>query len=93
MGHAEASLAGGDLLLAGTARRGAFVLGPRTTRRALPLWRKGRWFFATHWLLLVPMMILPALFLVRWSARALELQAQRRLQLPQAKATMIAGIC
>ena len=83
MGHAEASLAGGDLLLAGTARRGAFVLGPRTTRGALPLWRKGRWFFATHWLLLVPMLVVPALFLVRRSSRALELQAQRRLQLPR----------
>ncbi|MDP4103311.1 MAG: cellulose biosynthesis cyclic di-GMP-binding regulatory protein BcsB [Bacillota bacterium] len=83
MGNAEASLAGGDLLLAGTDRRGAFVLGPRTTRGALPLWSKGRWFFAAHWLLLVPMLIFPALFLVRWSARALELQAQRRLQLPR----------
>lgn len=83
MGHAEASLAGGDLLLAGTARRGAFVLGPRTTRGELPLWRKGRWFFATQWLLLVPMLIVPALFLVRRSARALELLAQRRLQLPR----------
>ena len=30
MGYAEASLAGGDLLLAGATRRGAFVLGPRT---------------------------------------------------------------
>lgn len=80
MGRAEASLAGGDLLLAGTARRGAFVLGPRTTRGALPVWRKGRWFFATHWLILVPMLFIPALFLVRRSARALELQAQRRLQ-------------
>jgi hypothetical protein len=83
MGHAEASLAGGDLLLAGTARCGAFVLGPRTTRGALPLWRKGRWFFATHWLLLLPMLVVPALFLVRRSSRALELQAQRRLQLPR----------
>lgn len=82
MGQAEASLAGGDLLLAGTARRGVFVLGPRTTRGALPLWCKGRWFFATHWLLLVPMLVIPALFLVRWSSQALELQAQKRLQLP-----------
>lgn len=83
MGHAEASLAGGDLLLAGTSRLGAFVLGPRTTRGELPLWSKGRWFFATHWLLLIPMIIIPTVFLVRWSARALELQAQKRLQLPQ----------
>jgi hypothetical protein len=83
MGYAEASLAGSDLLLAGTARRGAFVLGPRTTRGALPLWRKGRWFFASHWLLLMPMLVVPALFLVRRSARALELLAQKRLQPPQ----------
>lgn len=83
MDHAEASLAGGDLLLAGTTRRGAFVLGPRTTSGALPLWRKGRWFFATHWLLLIPMLIVPALFLVRRLNRALELQAKKRLQLPR----------
>ncbi len=83
MGNAEASLPGGDLLLAGATRRAAFVLGPRTTRGTLPLWRKGRWFFATHWLLLLPMLIGPALFLVRQSARALELQAQNRLQLPR----------
>jgi hypothetical protein len=83
MGRSEATLAGGDLLLAGTARRGAFVLGPRTTRGALPLWCKGRWFFATYWLLLVPMLVIPALFLVRRLARALELLAQRRLQLPR----------
>ena len=83
MGNAEASLAGGDLLLAGTARCGAFVLGPVTTHGALPLWRKGRWFFATHWLLLLPMLVIPALFLVRRSSRALELQAKRRLQLPR----------
>lgn len=83
MGHAEASLAGGDLLLAGTTRRGTFILGPRTTRGKLPLWRKGRWFFATHWLLLLPMLVVPALFLGRRSARALELLAQERLQLPQ----------
>jgi hypothetical protein len=83
MGNAEASLAGGDLLLAGTDRRGAFVLGPRTTRGEMPQWRKGRWFFSTHWLLLVPMLVVPALILVRRSGRALELQAQRRLQLPR----------
>jgi hypothetical protein len=83
MGHAEASLAGGDLLLAGDTRRGAFVLGTRTTCGTLPLWSKGRLFFTTHWLLLVPMLFVPALFLVRRSARALELQAQRRLQMPQ----------
>lgn len=83
MGHAEASLAGGDLLIAGAARRGTFVLGPRTTWGALPLWRKGRWFFSTHWLLLVPMLVVPALFLVRRSARVLELLAKRRLQLPR----------
>ncbi|MBN1600298.1 MAG: cellulose biosynthesis cyclic di-GMP-binding regulatory protein BcsB [Chitinispirillaceae bacterium] len=83
MGHAEASLAGGDLLLAGTARRGTFVLGPRTTRGALPLWCKGRWFFATHWLLLVPMLVVSALLLGRRSARALELLAQRRLRIPR----------
>lgn len=83
MGHAEASLGGGDLLLAGSDRRGAFVLGPRTTRGEMPLWRRERWFVATHWILLFPMMIVPALFLVRWSARALELIAQRRLQPPR----------
>jgi hypothetical protein len=85
MGHAEASLAGGDLLLAGATRRGTFVLGPRTTRGALPPWNKGRWFFATYWLMLLPMLIVPALFLVRQSAQALELQAQRRQQLPRRK--------
>jgi hypothetical protein len=85
MGHADASLAGGDLLLAGTAHRGVFVLGPRTTRGALPLWIKGRWFFTTHWLLLVPMLFVPALFLVRRFAQALELQAQKRLQLSRRK--------
>ena len=47
MGYAEASLAGGDLLLAGATRRSAFVLGPRTTSGELPLWRR-RWFLATH---------------------------------------------
>ena len=83
MGYAEASLTGGDLLLAGNARRATFVLGPRTTRGALPQWRKGRWFFATHWLLLVPMLVVPALFVGRRSARALELLAQKRLQVPQ----------
>lgn len=85
MGYAEASLAGGDLLLAGATRRGAFVLGPRTISGELPLWRKGRWFLATHWLLLLPMLVLPSLFLVRLSARALELLAQKRLQLPRKK--------
>jgi hypothetical protein len=83
MGTAEASLAGGDLLLAGKTRRGAFVLGPHTTRGELPLWRKGRWFFTTHWLLLLPMLVAPALFLMKRFARALELQVQKRLQLPR----------
>ena len=44
---------------------------------------KGALVLATHWLLLLPMLVLPGLFLVRLSARALELLAQKRLQLPR----------
>ena len=82
MDHAEASLAGGDLLLAGTTRRGASVLTAYYQRSSATM-RKGRWFFATHWLLLIPMLIVPALFLVRRLNWALELQAKKRLQLPR----------
>jgi hypothetical protein len=80
LGYAETrNLSGDDLLLLSGGRRWSFHLGPSFARGRLGPWNGARWFLASHWLLLVPVLVLGSLVLGAAGARALAARMRGRL--------------
>ncbi|MGE5048108.1 MAG: hypothetical protein ACM3PC_06045, partial [Deltaproteobacteria bacterium] len=74
----------GDLLLLAGGERAMFRLGESFGRGHLDPWTRARWFLATHWLALPPLLLAGAAILAARSRRFLSRRMRARLALPEA---------
>jgi cellulose synthase operon protein B len=78
-GYAESRSGGGDLLLAAGGQRWMFRIGAPFGWGRLDAWTRLRWFFATHWMALLPLLCAGVLVLTARSRRYLARRMQTRL--------------
>ncbi len=81
LGYAEGRSRSADLLVLSGDRRWQFHLGDTFGRGWLDPWTRVRWFLATHWLALVPLVVAGSVVLAVQLRRALAAQMSRRLAL------------
>jgi hypothetical protein len=84
LGYAQSRGRGGDLLLLAGGDRALFRLGTSFGRGELDAWTRVRWFLATHWLALPPLLIVGAWLLSRNLRTFLSRRMRARLALPEA---------
>jgi hypothetical protein len=84
LGYAQSRGRAGDLLLLAGGERALFRIGGAFGRGHLDAWTRARWFFATHWLALPPLVVLGALLLAAQGRRALARKMRTRLALGEA---------
>jgi hypothetical protein len=78
-GYAESRSGGGDLLLAAGGQRWMFRIGAPFGWGRLDPWTHLRWFFATHWMALLPLLCAGVLVLAARSRRYLARRMHARL--------------
>ncbi len=83
LGYAQSRGRGGDLLLLAAGGRALFRLGTSFGRGQLDAWTRTRWFLATHWLALPPLLVLGAWLLSRNLRGFLSRRMRARLALPE----------
>jgi cellulose synthase (UDP-forming) len=84
LGYARSRGRSGDLLLLAGGERAMFRLGESFGRGRLDPWTRARWFLATHWLALPPLLLAGAALLAARSRRFLSRRMRARLALPEA---------
>jgi hypothetical protein len=65
LGYAESRTRNADLLLVGGGQRFLFRIGTSFGRGSIGAWTHVRWFFATHWIALLPLLVVSAVLLAR----------------------------
>ena len=78
-GYAQSRGRGGDLLLLAGGERAMFRLGGSFGRGRLDAWTRARWFLATHWLALPPVLLAGAAILAAQGRRVLARRMRARL--------------
>ena len=78
-GYAESRSGGGDLLLAAGGQRWMFRIGAPYGWGRVDAWTRLRWFFATHWMALLPLLCAGVLILAARSRRYLARRMHARL--------------
>jgi hypothetical protein len=84
LGYAQSRGGGGDLLLLTGGERAMFRIGGSFGRGKLDAWTRARWFLATHWLALPPLLLVGALALAAQGRRFLARRMRARLALGEA---------
>ncbi len=79
LGYAQSSGRTADLLLLTAGQRYLFRLGARYTSGAVDPWTRLRWFLATHWIVLLPLLLLGALLLALQARGLFARQMRARL--------------
>ena len=84
LGYAQSRGRGGDLLLLAGPERAMFRIGGTFGRGELDRWTRLRWFLATHWLALPPVLLAGAVMLAAHGRRFLARRMRARLALGEA---------
>jgi len=84
LGYAQSRGRGGDLLLLAGPERAMFRIGGTFGRGELDGWTRLRWFLATHWLALPPVLLAGAVMLAAHGRRFLARRMRARLALGEA---------
>jgi hypothetical protein len=84
LGYARSRTRAGDLLMVSGSERAMFRLGGTFGRGELDVWTRARWFLATHWLALVPLLLGGTLLLAAHGRRYLARRMRARLTLGEA---------
>jgi hypothetical protein len=84
LGYAQSRGRGGDLLVLAGGERAMFRIGGSFGRGELDAWTRARWFLATHWLALPPLILAGALALAAQGRRLLARRMRARLALGEA---------
>jgi cellulose synthase (UDP-forming) len=84
LGYAQSRGRGGDLLLLTGGERAMFRIGGSFGRGELDAWTRARWFLATHWLALPPLLLVGAIVLAAQGRRFLARRMRSRLLLGEA---------
>ena len=79
LGYAQSRARGGNLLALSGEDRAMFRVGPTFGRGELHPMTHLRWFFSTHWMLLVPLLLLGALLVAREGRRFTARRMRARL--------------
>lgn len=85
LGYAEGRTRAGDLLLQADGARWMFRVGPSYSWGGLDAWTRLRWFLATHWLALLPLLLVAALALASSGNGALSRRMRARLRPGEAR--------
>jgi Bacterial cellulose synthase subunit len=86
LGYAQSRGRGGDLLVLAGGERAMFRIGGSFGRGKLDAWTRARWFLATHWLALPPLLLAGAGVLAARARRSLSRRMRARLALPEGAA-------
>jgi cellulose synthase (UDP-forming) len=81
LGYAQSRGRGGDLLVLAGGERAMFRIGGSFGRGRLDMWTRARWFLATHWLALPPLLLAGVGFLAARARRSLSRRMRARLAL------------
>lgn len=81
LGYAQSRGRRGDLLVLSNGERALFHIGGAFDRGHLDAWTRARWFLATHWLALPPLLLAGALLLAAQARRTLARKMRARLSL------------
>ena len=84
LGYAQSRGRGGDLLVLAGGERAMFRIGGTFGRGELDAWTRLRWFLATHWLALPPVLLAGAVMLAAHGRRFLARRMRARLALGEA---------
>ena len=84
LGYAQSRGRGGDLLVLAGPERAMFRIGGTFGRGELDGWTRLRWFLATHWLALPPVLLAGAVMLAAHGRRFLARRMRARLALGEA---------
>ena len=84
LGYAQSRARAGDLLMVSGPERAMFRLGGTFGRGQLDAWTRARWFLATHWLALPPLLLAGAILLAAHGRRYLARRMRARLTLGEA---------
>lgn len=84
LGYAQSRGRRGDLLVLSNGERALFHIGGAFDRGHLDAWTRARWFLATHWLALPPLLLAGALLLAAQARRTLARKMRARLSLGEA---------
>jgi hypothetical protein len=80
LGYAEARTRAGDLLLLADGQRAMFRVGGWFGVGRLDPWTQARWFLASHWMLLLPVVFLGALAFASNARRFFARKTKLRLE-------------
>src|SRR5438128_1068953 len=84
LGYAQSRGRGGDLLMLTNGERAMFRIGGAFGRGELDAWTRARWFLATHWLALPPVLLVGAVLLAAHGRRFLARRMRARLTVGEA---------
>jgi cellulose synthase (UDP-forming) len=84
LGYAQSRGRGGDLLMLTNGERAMFRIGGSFGRGQLDTWTRARWFLATHWLALPPVLLVGAVMLAAHGRRFLARRMRSRLAVGEA---------
>jgi hypothetical protein len=84
LGYARSRGRGGDLLVLANGDRAMFRIGGAFGRGQLDAWTRARWFLATHWLALPPLLLVGAVVLAAHGRRFLARRMRARLTIGEA---------
>ena len=84
LGYAQSRGRGGDLLMLTNGERAMFRIGGAFGRGELDTWTRARWFLATHWLALPPVLLVGAVLLAAHGRRFLARRMRARLTVGEA---------
>jgi hypothetical protein len=79
LGYAESRTRNADLLLVGGGQRWLFRIGTSFGRGSIGAWTRVRWFFATHWIALLPLLAAAALLLAHQGRTVFARRQRERL--------------
>jgi hypothetical protein len=79
LGYAESRTGNADLLLLADGQRWLFRVGTSYGRGQLDAWTRLRWFLATHWMALLPVLVVGVAILAHEGRRFLARRIRERL--------------